>query len=136
MYVRARGKGNFIKLDKALLCAQYFLSTKGEYIPLTTNDKIIYVYIKDRVDHFNNNFDPPSFFYESQSEIARSCNVSRGTVVNSVNKFIEAGVLITHKTKVFGWDSVVYDKMLDLDLYVKGDEGREIKNTNIKESPF
>jgi predicted transcriptional regulator len=132
----------FIKIGKGLIRSEGFISDNGERIPMTHTDKIIYIYIKDRVDFFVNKNGQE--YFESHDTIAKQTNVSRATVSRLILKLIEHGVVQAVLQKGGRFINYKYLSVQPLNLYfkekdaessgsVKGVQDNAIKNDSNKE---
>lgn len=106
----------FVKLPYALMKAKGFVNKDGEVIPLTHAEKIIYLYLKDRVQYFVH--ERKEEYFESQETIADNINVNRATVGRTVTKFRDNGILFAVSKKgVSKYNNLSYTSIKDLILF-------------------
>lgn len=115
--MRVMKEEGFIKIGKGLIRSLGFVSDSGECIPMTHTDKIIYIYIKDRVDFFVKKNGQE--YFESHDTIAKHTNVSRATVSRLILKLIEHGVVQAVLQKGGRFINYKYLSVQPLNLYFK-----------------
>lgn len=88
----------FYQTEKSLWKAKGYYSPKtGELIHLTNAEKIVYMYMLDRVTFFVEELN--TLHFESQDTIAESLNLEKKAVGKVLRKFLEHGVLKGEKRK-------------------------------------
>lgn len=85
---------NFIMAHKSVFYCVGVISPEGELVPLTVFDKIVYFHMLDRKRLFTDN---GSKHFEGQDTIAELLHLNRKTVITSLKKLLEAGVIFGHK---------------------------------------
>lgn len=121
-------KERFMMLTYDLAKANGFVSPRtGEFVKMTPAEKLIYVYLKSKNDFFRGE---GKEHFETQQTIADAVNVSRKTV----NIFLSSimgkqtdgkeghGVVFAHQSKHRNYTHWVYEKVLDLKLWVLKDK--------------
>ena len=88
----------FYQTEKGLWKAKGYYSPKtGELVNMTNSDKIVYMYMLDRVVFFVENM--KTLHFESQETISESLNLERKVVGKALRGFLENGVLEGVKKK-------------------------------------
>lgn len=85
---------NFIMAHKNVFYCVGVISPGGELIPLTVFDKLVYFHMLDRKRLFTDN---GAKHFEGQDTIAELLHLNRKTVIASLKKLLEAGVIFGHK---------------------------------------
>lgn len=89
---------NFYKVPKSLWKADGYISPRtGKPIELKSSEKIIYVYMLDRLNFFVNRIGKKHF--ESQETIAKECGLERKSVARAMEAFVVNGVVEASKDK-------------------------------------
>lgn len=92
----------FIKAYKSVFYCEGVISKEGELVPLTPTDKLVYFHMLDRKKLFT---DRGGKHFESQETIAQLLHIDRRTVLRTLTKLLEAGVIFgykeTHQTRGF-----------------------------------
>ena len=92
---------SFYQTEKALWEAKcYYSPLTGEATPMTIAQKVVYMYMLDRVVFFVEKLKSPHF--ESQETIASKLNLEKKAVGKILRGFIETGVLKGEKKKPDG----------------------------------
>lgn len=88
----------FYKVPKTLLEADGYFSPKtGEPIVIRSSEKLIYIYMLDRLSFFVDVLGGQHF--ESQETIAKKCGLERKSVIRAMVSFVEHGVVQAKKDK-------------------------------------
>ncbi|YCH22943.1 helix-turn-helix domain-containing protein [Pseudomonas sp. D1-3] len=81
----------FLKLPHTILSATRFVSlATEERLPLSANDKIIFLYMKGRHDYFTGQGNQ---YFDSQQAIASACGLSVATVKRTIKALRDHGYL-------------------------------------------
>lgn len=119
----------FYMVDKELWKAKGCVSPiTGEVQPLTSDDKNIYIVLKDRNEFFTG---LGQDHYDTQEDIANLVNVSRRKAGDTIRKFIDSGVVVAEKRGRRNW---TYRYIRPLEL-VYNLQTKERGDTN-KSAPF
>lgn len=88
----------FYQTEKSLWKAKgYYSPETGELVCMTNSDKIVYMYMLDRVTFFVEEL--KTLHFESQETISESLNLERKVVGKALRGFLEHGVLKGEKRK-------------------------------------
>ena len=88
----------FYKTPKTLLEADGYFSPKtGEPVVIRSSEKLIYIYMLDRLKFFVDVLGGQHF--ESQETIAKKCGLERKSVIRAMVSFVEHGVVQAEKGK-------------------------------------
>lgn len=113
-------QGRFLKVGYSFLRGTHIVDRNtGEFISVSMTDKILYLFMKQRWEYF---LSIGNRYYDSQESLAKYLGVSRPTIRRSLDKLSSAGYILSHKEKVKGWESIVYDRIFDLELYIRKEE--------------
>lgn len=115
----------FYKVPKNLVRAKGYVSPRhGTFLKLSSTEKLVYVYMRDRLKFFVGKQGGQHF--ESQQTIADACGMEYKAVGKALRGFINNGVLLGKKGKEAGSSHhrYYYAGIEDLTLWV-GTEGEE-----------
>lgn len=91
----------FYKVPKNLVRAKGYISPlTGVAVKLTSTEKLVYIYILDRINFFVRRKNGE--YFESQHTIAEGCGLEYKAVGRAIRGFIENGVLHAKKGKEAG----------------------------------
>lgn len=131
----------FYQTEKGLWKAKGYYSPKtGELVNMANSDKIVYMYMLDRVVFFVENM--KTLHFESQETISESLNLERKVVGKALRGFLENGVLegIKKKPDKGGQLQWFYSGVCKDMKYFDGD-GKQLKEKKqtvapLKEKPY
>lgn len=90
----------FFQTTRAINAATHWISlVTGEQIKFTKSDKMLWVWMYDRYNFFNDKGNP---WFDNQSDIAEMNGCEVSTVKRFLKKLTEHGYLVTSKKKLYG----------------------------------
>lgn len=89
----------FLKLPYELLAATSFISSTGEIVEITLQQKVIYCWMKQRCDFFTRE---NKEYFDTLESVAAGLSIDRKTVMRAIDFFTKHGVLIAEKRKAIG----------------------------------
>jgi hypothetical protein len=126
----------FVMIEYELLEARGFVNQfTGEFVTLIANDKLLYAYIKARLKYFVD--ERKGEYFDTQEAMADALSMDVKSARKSLQKFIEAGVLVCKKEVFRNYKNWRYSKVHDLVLWKKGKDGNPeiLKTEVVKEKP-
>lgn len=89
----------FLKLPYELLAATSFISSTGEIVEITLQQKVIYCWMKQRCEFFTRE---NKEYFDTLESVAAGLSIDRKTVMRAIDFFTKHGVLIAEKRKAIG----------------------------------
>ena len=125
---------SYYRMDNAIMEALGFVGKGGEVIPLLPADKLVYVYMRQKIELYVGKLD--NTFHTSQSVMAKDCGMSLSTFQRSLKKFRDSGVVHSRVEKIGSgkWSNTVYTRVSPLSLVYEVQAKKKGKN-QIKDSP-
>lgn len=89
----------FLKLPYDLLATTSFVSSTGEIVEITLQQKVIYCWMKQRCEFFTRE---NKEYFDTLESVAAGLSIDRKTVMRAIDFFTKHGVLIAEKRKAIG----------------------------------
>lgn len=110
---------SYITVDISLLRSEGFVCpVSGELVRLTGNDKLLYSYMRNRIDFFVTR--QGGEYFDTQSSIADALNLNITSVRKGLTKFQKSGILVAEKIKFRNYWNWRYLEILPLVLVCDG----------------
>ncbi|WP_273806975.1 MULTISPECIES: DUF6945 domain-containing protein [unclassified Pseudomonas] len=89
----------FLKLPYDLLAATSFVSSTGEIVEITLQQKIIYCWMKQRCEFFTRE---KKEYFDNLDSVANELTINRKTVMDAIKLFTKHNILFAEKRKAAG----------------------------------
>lgn len=89
----------FLKLPYDLLAATSFVTSTGEIVEITLQQKVIYCWMKQRCEFFTRE---KKEYFDNLDSVANELSINRKTVMDAIKLFIKHNVLFAEKRKAAG----------------------------------